>query len=270
MTSFRLTYAPLDATVPELGRFAVVPWDSEYFGFKVAAYEPADPRQPPADSGRVAARLRDWMPAAGVELVSCSVPADAFGWIASLSAGGFSYVDLSLLAFARRLSSLPAPRFSVRPAEEADLPELARIAGSSFRFGRYHADARFPRHLADERYRRWLHNAWAARSDTEHLLACGPAGRPTGFLHAVLRGDLADLRLAAVDPTQNNGIWGTAVFTGSLHYFASRGAKRAQARLSAGNIPVLNLYSSLGFTFLEPEAVYHLHAQTSRHLLPLT
>lgn len=266
MTAFRLEFVPLDPAAPELGRGAVVPWDSDYFGFKVATYEPADSREPPADSDRWAQRLQDWMRAHDIALASCSVPADSFAWMALLAENRFNSVDLSLLAFARRLTTLPAPRMAVRPAEVDDLPALKEIAGTSFRFGRYHADARFPRNLADLRYRRWLHNAWHARSDTEHLLVCGSVGHPVGFVHAVLHGDLADLRLAAVDPAQNTGIAGAGLFVGALHQLVARGAKRAQARLSAGNIAILNLYSSLGFTFLEPEAIYHRHADSGRSL----
>lgn len=269
MSQFSLDYAALDAAAPGLGRCAVVPWDSTYFGFNVATYVPGHPYELPVGAEEIVPLLRRWMQQKSVELVSCNVPADSFAWMGRLAADGFCSVDLSLLAFARKLNTLLPARVTVRAVEDADVPGLERIAMTAFRFGRYHADARFPRALADERYRQWVRNALAARGETEFLLTCGPVGNPAGLFHAVLRGDVADLRLAAVDPALHSGFLGAGLFVGALTQLVARGARRAQARLSAGNIPILNLYSSLGFAFHEAEAVYHLHAHPAPHLVSL-
>jgi len=268
MNVFQVDHVLLDPADPTLGRCAVVPWDSKYFGFNVGTYTPADPTQPPARGHELAAALRQWMSRNQVELLACQVPGDSNRWMSWLAAAGFAFVDLSLIAFARRLTALPPARVALRPAVDEDQAALLSIAGRAFTFGRYHADARFPRALADERYRHWLRNAMAARCETEFVLVSGPVGAPTGFLHAVLRGDLADLRLAAVDPEHNNGFLGAGLFVSTLRMLADRGARRAQARLSAANIPILNLYSSLGFSFHQAEAVYHLHARPAPPLAP--
>ena len=270
MSAFKANYTPLDSADPALGRCAVLPWDSDYFGFNVGSYIPGDPAGPPARRDRLAPALRGWMGRNQVELLSCSVPGDANRWLGWLGTEGFAFVDLSLLAFARRLTALPPARVTVRLADDADLAALVDLAGRAFTFGRYHVDARFPRALADERYRHWMRNAMAARSETELVLVSGPSGAPTGFIHAVLRADVADLRLAAVDPGHNHGFLGAGLFVSALRMLVDRGARRAQARLSTANIPILNLYSSLGFSFHEAEAVYHLHADPAPHLVALT
>jgi len=59
------------------------------------------------------------------------------------------------------------------------------------------------------------------------------------------------------------------LFRGALRELASRGASQATARISATNTAVLNIYASLGFRFHEPELVFHWHAPTATHLVPL-
>lgn len=263
MSQFRLEYEPVDPGSPDLGRAAVVPWDSAYFGFNVGTYVPAVPTHPPAHCDVLAAKLRGWMRHRDVELLACTISSESKFWVSWLCSAGFAFVDLSLLAYARRLTSLPPPRISVRLAEEQDEAGLVRIAGTAFSYGRYHADARFPRILADSRYQHWIRNAMAGRTEHEFVLVSGVPGAPTGFVHAVIRDQVADLRLAAVDPTQNAGLLGTSLFTSALHSLVGYGARRAQARVSATNIPILNLYCSLGFAFVQPESIFHLHARSA-------
>jgi len=260
LNQFALAYDLVERERPELGRVAVVPWDSMYFSFNVGTYEPADSSRPPSPRDGIGDKLRRWMGDRKVELLACTIPSDSRSWVGCLCDAGFAFVDLSLLAFARRLTALPPPRIPVRLAEEQDAAELVRIAGTAFSFGRYHADARFPRALANLRYQHWMSNAMAARGDHEFVFVSGVPGAPTGFVHAVIRNEVADLRLAAVDPARNDGLLGMSLFTGVLHSLVAYGARRAQARVSAANIPILNLYCALGFGFVRPESIFHLHA----------
>ena len=269
MSAFQVNYETIVRGLPEFGQCAVLPWDSTFFGFKVGSYVPADSLLLPVQPKELATALRTWMELRQVELLSCSVPAKSFAWISWLGGAGFHFVDISLLALARRLTSLPAARIEVRPATDEDLPALVEIAGTAFQFGRYHADARFPKAIADDRYRRWILNAMTGRSDREFVYVCGAKGLPKGFIHIVLEGTTADLRLAAVDAAQNGGILGPGMVIGALRHMMAHGARTAKARLSAGNTPVLNLYSSLDFAFQEAVAVFHLHAPASRHLCPM-
>lgn len=266
MNEFKLDNELVEPEIPELGHAAVVPWDSQYFGFNVGTYEPADLAGLPALSAVLEDRLRRWMRRHDVELLACTVPSGSNSWVSWLCNAGFAFVDLSLLAFARRLTVLPPARIPIRVAVDADEAALVRIAGKAFTFGRYHADARFPRALADDRYRHWMRNAMSARSEREFVLVSGAPGTPTGFVHAVIRDKVADLRLAAVDPTQNVGLLGTSLFTSALHSLVDYGATRAQARISAANTSILNLYSSLGFALVKPESIFHLHARAGTHL----
>lgn len=267
---FQLQPDPLVAGDPSWGHVAVIPWDSECFGFPVGTYlaERAGEDTPPP-AADVRAHLDAWMAAHQVELVACMVPGGSRRWMACLSAAGFAFVETALLAFARRLSTLPPPRVAVRPAVADDHPALLALAGSAFSFGRYHTDARFPRELADARYRLWMHNALTGDPARDIVLATGAAGQPTGFVCATLDGHRATLALAAVDRDANPGILGPLLMVSAMHALADRGARSVQVRIAAANTAILSLYAGLGFSFPDAEAVYHLHAPGATHLGPI-
>ena len=268
MNNFVVPYEALSEETPQLGRVAQLPWDSEIFGFNVGMYEIADTVPLVVSRDEISRRLSRWMSDQEVELLSCMVPADAFEWMARLSAAGFIFVDLALQAHLRSLTDLPVPQVTVRMADEKDAAGIDAIAGTAFRFGRYLADPRFPAQLAKDRFRHWMRIALAAQNETEFVYVSGPPGNPRGFLHATLRGTVADVRLVAVDSAETAGLQGSTFCVGALTDLRERGAQSAIVRLSAGNVRALSLYSSLGFLFLKADAVYHLHSQTPRYLLP--
>ena len=184
-----------------------------------------------------------------------------------LENAGFRFVELQIQATLPRLepTALPENRLTVRLAETADAPRILALAGTAFGFGRYHADPRFPRELADARYRAWMERALADSRPETWVGVVGSPGEPAGFAHAELVGEVADLRLVAADLTRLGPI-GTELVIGALRHLASRGARRATARLTPANTPALNVYASLGFRFHQPELVFHWHRPDAPHL----
>ena len=155
----------------------------------------------------------------------------------------------------------------MRRAVPEDSERLLSIAGSAFDTGRYHADARLPRLLADARYRFWLANALTRPGAGTRVFAIGEPGRPIGFFHVEVNGDAADLRLGAVDARANPGVAGYALYSGVLFALAAAGVRRVEARCAATNTAVVNLYAALGFRFSSPEIVMHWHSPAATRLL---
>jgi ribosomal protein S18 acetylase RimI-like enzyme len=254
MTYFKTDYAALDAD-KSLGEVALLPWDAAIFGFGVGDYRlPTDTSG--IETGALRSALERWAGARRVELISATAPFADRDRGALLDAAGFRLVDVSLRVSNPRLGSttLPAARTSVRQAREADLPQLEPIAASAFRFGRYHADPRFPLPLANDRFRQWIVNAVRSK-DTVFVQEVAVTIR--GFLHVRVDGKSADLRLGAVDPETDDPFSGPDLYADSLHALRLRGVTRATARVPAANVSALNLYASLGFRFDAPDAVYH-------------
>ena len=271
MLQFRADYVPLDTGMPGWGAVALLPWDAEVFGFPVADFRPGDPGEMDVHRQAFAQRLARWAGQRQVEIVGCRhLPSDMV-LSALLDECGFRFVEVSLRAELAPLSTdrLPAARVTVRLAAGEDRGPLLSIAESAFDSGRYHADPRVPRALANARYRSWLDNALGCPGSGTRVFALGPAGHPTGFFHVEIEAAAADLRLSAVDSAGNPGIAGFALYAGVLQALASQGVQRVSARLSATNTAVVNLYAALGFRFAEPEIVRHWHSATAPHLVPL-
>jgi len=253
---FEVDYESLEEDAPTAGRIALLPWDSNVFGFPVADYRLGEEQH--LEPATLARKLSKWEERYGVSLVSCRVSAHRAALGDALSTAGFRFIELQLRATLPRLraAKLTASRLTVRAAVPNDRARLLAISETAFRFGRYHADARFPRALADRRYRAWLEAALDSPSQESRVYVVGPAGRPGGFLHTTVRGHLADFRLAGVDP-EDSGIAGPELFLGTLKLLAAEGIEQVTGRLSAANTSAVNLYASLFFRFHEPELVFH-------------
>jgi hypothetical protein len=270
VSRFEATYLPLDERHLDLGQVAVLDWDAEIFGFRVAEYRPGTLAALISRADQLANEFEQWASRERVELISCRIPSEPAALGALLESMGFRFIEFQLRATLPRLrvEELLPPRITVRCARAADRDGVARIAGSAFMLGRYHADPLFPRAHADRRYRVWVERALAEPTPGTLVEVIGSEGAPLGFLHAEIERGTADIRLAAVDGSAA-GIAGPELFRGALRELASRGASQATARISAGNTAVLNIYASLGFRFHEPELVFHWHAPTATHLVPL-
>jgi hypothetical protein len=267
---FVAEYAPLSSGAPELGSVALLRWDEEVFGFRVGDYAPGDAAALVDRADELARSLEAWAEREGVELVGCRIGTRPAALGALVESAGFRFVEIQLRATLPRLKApdLRSPRLTIRTAEKSDHAGIAQIAESAFTLGRYHADPRFPRALADRRYRVWIERALADPSPHAWIGVVGPPGDPRGFLQTEVPGMAADIRLAAVRGDVA-GIAGPELFLGALHELARRGVGSVTARISAVNAAVWNIYASLGFRFHEPEIVYHWHRPGSSRLVSL-
>jgi GNAT superfamily N-acetyltransferase len=261
-TGYVLQLEPLGFDREPFGCAAIVPWDSDLFGFPVAQYRvgPDALEEPRAEACRQS--LLSWLESNQVRLCSCAIPANNRFWKDCLPRMGFQFVDLGLQVVLNGLqrAKLRPARGVLRPAEAGDREALEWIAGAAFQHGRYHADPRFPRHLADLRYRQWVANAIAGANPLERLYVMGEPGRVDGFYHLTVEDGVSDLRLAAVSPEVQGTMVGFDLYLAMLHTLRELGVRRVVTSISATNTAVMNVFSMLGFQFAEPEAIYHWHA----------
>lgn len=266
---FEAAYEHLSAENPEWGNVALLPWDTEIFGFAVADFKPGDARVIFEHRSAIGARLTSWATEQQAELIGCSVPAAEERWRTLLPRIGFTYVDSTLTYTLPKLQTVRFGRkhTPVRLATMADQAAVERVCETGFRAGRYHADARFPVTLANARYRRWLAKEFESLGDSNRVYVAGKIGAAIGFIHVRVEGDEAYLTLGGADPAMQSGILPFSVFIGTLEALRDSGVRRVESKLSAGNTPMLNLASYAGSRFSEPETVFHWHASESQHLV---
>src|SRR5437588_13114423 len=110
-------YQPLSAKKPDWGEVAVLPWDSEVFGFPVATYRATDAPSISRKLPDVREALESWAAANGVELIGCSLSATEALWRFCLPRVGFLYVDSTLIYSLPKLQRTKFPRrYKLRPA----------------------------------------------------------------------------------------------------------------------------------------------------------
>jgi len=267
MTPFQVDYQPLAPGAPggpRPGEAALLPWDSETFGFPVGTLRLGDTH------AGLGAAFTAWAERTGVELVSCELdPADGAARLA-LHRLGFLMVELSLHGSLPRLErrELPPAKLRLRPALPADRARVEEIAGRAFRFGRYHTDPRFPDDLANARFRQWMTRAFASDDPADEILVLDGERGVLGFFHVRVADGLGDLRLVGIDPERNTAGAGYELIVATLHHVRQRGARGAVAKLAAANTPTVNVYAGLGFQFHRPRVTLHWHAPGAAHLLP--
>jgi L-amino acid N-acyltransferase YncA len=263
-TGFELEFEPISAENPAWGAAALVPWDTEIFGFRVAVYKPSIFAG--ADMAHFGAGFASWMKTHTISLCSCVLPAADSSWSRRLSETGFRLVDCTLQVSLEPLSAahLPETRLLVRLATPDDHPAIEAIAKQSFTHGRYHADPLFSNELADRRYLRWVQNALSgARAEDRVFVLCGPA-EVMGFYHGTVEGEVSDLRLVALAPQFRETGAGMALYTGALRELRKLGIREVISSISGANAAAINVHSRLGFHFRHPERVYHWHAKHLR------
>lgn len=269
---FSAAFEPLRADCPEWGQAAVLQWDAEIFGFGVADYKVGDVERVKSDPEGFCSALVNWANNKQVELISSSVLASDLQWCAVLQEQGFRFVDYTVECVNKRIQSLHVlpTRNPVRLATPSDQAGVERLAESAFRFGRYHADPRFPRELADRRYSWWVRNAFRRMGPGVPIYLTGQPEHITGFVQATVNGSDAHINIAAVEPTLQGGIIGYDLIGGALLNLKAAGVRRVTTKVSAANTAIMNIVVGFEGRFRPSQAVFHWHAPNAPHLLHTT
>jgi hypothetical protein len=263
------SFRPLEDNAPGWGSVAILPWDTDIFGFPVAAWQPGDPGAIATDLKPFRQRFQAWASTHQVELVACTVVADDRAWWALLPELGFSVVEQTVRIMLRlQAFAAPPPATPVRLAAADDGQRVEEIAGHAFRHGRYSADPRFPQELADRRYRHWVGNAFRSTDPLDRVYVLGHPGSVKGFFQLRLNKDRAEVGIIAVAKALQGSPAGPELVIGTQLALKAEGVRWITSKVSAANLGLLNLVTHLGYRLRQPEATFHWHAADAPHLLP--
>lgn len=162
---------------------------------------------------------------------------------------GFYYCDTLVEPYckATRLHSCLHPDATV--CKEIDEQQVMAICHGAFEHGRFHRDFNLPRAAADLRYDNWLKQLL----DAKQVYGLFWRGELAGFI-AYSGNNL--LLHAVAEVYRGRGLskyWWSAVCGDLL----AADCDEVKSSISAGNLAVLNLYISLGFSFTHPQDIYH-------------
>jgi ribosomal protein S18 acetylase RimI-like enzyme len=185
----------------------------------------------------------------------------------ALSVNGFYVVDVNVtLELDQPQPMAQNPAITVATHQPGDSDAVLDIAGSAFRYSRFHLDPELGQVAADHVKREWMAN-YVNGSRGEDLLIARLDGRVAGFL-AVIGSGPADARVRAIDlvavdrAAQGRGV-GVALVDAFVSRFAGS-SKSLQVGTQVANAPSLGLYQKLGFAIRRSAYVMHFHTSTAQ------
>jgi GNAT superfamily N-acetyltransferase len=165
-----------------------------------------------------------------------------------LHANGFYYCDTLIEPYCEPSRFIYFGHEKASLSRDVPLDRLIAISHGAF-YGRFHRDFNIPKHLADLRYDLWLRDLYAEgnvfglmfENDLAGFLAYSGHKICLHALHHAYRGKKLGKYLKGA---------------ACKELFAS-GHQELISSISASNLPVLNLWASLGFRFRKSLDIYH-------------
>jgi len=184
------------------------------------------------------------------------VGTDRVADVAALAKLGFVVVDTNVTFELMREPSAASPSIEVSEVAEGDADAVLDIAGSAFRYSRFHLDPLISDELAHHIKREWIRN-YVLRKRGDALLVAHLDDRVVGFLAAIVAHGTAIIDLVAVASDANGLGVGSALTLAFAQKY--RGMSRIVGTQVA-NVPSVRLYTKLGFSLVRSQYVLHHHA----------
>ena len=215
-------------------------WLSRALGFRALIADEPPPRKP------VTQRT----------LTTAKVAVDDVARASTFTAVGFGVVDVNV-TLARNGEAAPAAVSLIRAATPADAERVLDIAGSAFRYSRFHLDPALEDELANNVKREWA-RCYVDGSRGLELLVAETGGEVSGFLAVLEAEDARVIDLIAVaSDAQGVGV-GAALVTSFTARHASPG-RELRVGTQIANAPSLRLYARHGFLPVAASYVLHRH-----------
>jgi len=218
----------------------VLPWDTEFFGFRVAR---ADLTR--GELERVVERAQ----AGKVECVYLTVDGDHPEVVQEAILRGARLVQFRLKAHrdTRRVPRDPDP--STRLARPADRPKVLKLARELSSMSRFAADPRFPQDRVADLYEHQMVRC------LESGVVAVPTDDARGVCAVSVDGSDAYVQVAYIDPSERHRALGQALILTAMQ---AVDAKRVYAAAKASNMGVIRTSLSLGFRIREFAVLMHL------------
>ncbi len=237
-------------------------WDSAFFGCRIARFR--RPRCLRED----AAALRAECVAQAIDCAYVLVDAADTESAAALQEERAYFADVRVTFGARVERASPSghsPASVVRPAIDADVPALTRIASVSHRDTRFYADGHFDPARCNRLYEFWIENSCRGFADAV-LVASGAHGEPTGYVTChrdeAPRGHIG--LFAVGEQSQGQG-YGRALLAAAAEWFGGHGVSDMTVATQLRNVRALQFYGGAGLVIRSVGFWFHFWPADSAH-----
>ena len=233
----------------------LLPWDSEFFGIRVARVA-GDTLTP--DTLRLA---NEFCRREEVRCLYFLSRMDDPVTIRAAEDDGFRYVD-TRVTFERALPvpAASAPRVRTRLATAADVPALAAIAREAHTSSRFYFDASFPRESCARLYETWIRVSCEG-SYADAVIVADWEGSAAGYVtcHVDESPPVGRIGLVGVGGRAQGRGLGDALVRSALEWFGRRELPSSTVVTQGRNIPAQRLYQKCGYATRSMELWYHKH-----------
>jgi len=182
------------------------------------------------------------------------VATDRVADVRTLTSAGFAVIDTAV-TFELTHEVEVKTAIEVRECSDADGEAVLAIAGSAFRYSRFHLDPQVPLEVAHHVKREWIAN-YVRKQRGDALLVAHFKGKPAGFLAALVSHGTAAIDLVAVAPDAHGQGIGSALCAAFAQRYA--GMPRIVGT-QVVNVPSIRMYTKLGYELARSQYVLHLH-----------
>lgn len=162
---------------------------------------------------------------------------------------GFYYVDTLLTPSCSITNFKSHHQSNIDLIENINLATVKRIAAGSFSYGRFHRDHKIPYEKAELRYENWIKSL----HDENQILGISVMGEVGGF---IAYNDNTLVLHAICENIRGRGL-SKYMWTKVCEFLFRNGRTELHSSISATNLPILNLYTRLGFKITNAVDVYH-------------
>ncbi len=237
--------------------FFLVPWDTEILDYPVGQIERIR-IDDPDDADKGYRRFSGWLGKREIRLCSVKIEQHAVQEVHFLEKQGFRFIELNYFPVFSRLQNLEPlnTNLSAALATADDHELLTEMAGTIFTTGRFHCDPRIGPRLGNRRYREWMRNSFT--HDRQEVLKIV---HPDGICAFSIIEDKGNgtcfWHLGGVAQNFAGPRIGLRFLQTTMEYCRKEGIKKVETSISSQNTIILNLYSKLGFRFMDPMITLH-------------
>jgi dTDP-4-amino-4,6-dideoxy-D-galactose acyltransferase len=231
----------------------VLPWDTQFFGRRLARLSITTPTPPEWNA------VADGCRAQNIEGLYFACPPENADLVRFAETQGFGLMDIRL-ELVRPLNSpveaMPDNGVRLRQAQTSDLPALQALARSSHRNTRFFRDSHFPVTHCEKLYETWITKSVNNASGV--VWVAGEVGQPVSYCTGERQADdIGRIGLLAVAAEQRRLGFGRQLVLQTLAWFQQQGLKRASVVTQGGGVPAQRLYQQCGFVTAAVALWYH-------------
>jgi dTDP-4-amino-4,6-dideoxy-D-galactose acyltransferase len=231
--------------------FQLLPWDSSFFGRRIARVLGEHPSA--SELGGVVELARR----EGVDCLYYLIDPRAELTSQSATRAGFQLVDVRLtLEGPVPAAGVAVP--GVRSARPEDVPGLRAIASSSHRDSRFYADEHFPRERCDALYATWIQRS-VEEGFADAVLVASEDDDVLGYVTCQKKEDgSGQIGLLAVAAQARGKGLGKKLLAAALRWLAEQNVKRVSVVTQGKNAAAQRLYQQSGLLTRDAMLWYHL------------